>query len=320
MKDRGAPARLGPGGRLAAGLLSFLAGIWPSPLAGHERRFGAAAGSEAYAEQYALDQFMRRVRYGLGLGEDLPPLWGRTVLEVGCGHGGITCYFASIGALPTVGVDLDLGLVGYGRRLRARIEGESGRPLPARFVVSDCARLAMRTESVDAVLADNFFEHASDPRAVISELHRVLKPGGLLLVPVFSSIHSKYGPHLKHGLRLPWLNLVFSTPVILAALRARAERRPELWDFYPGLRDDPRELRDVRRHRDLNEITHHAFLDFGRGAGFQVVRFWVHGTRLGRVVQRLWPAAARTGLLEVLSTGAGAVLEKPCSGGGRVGS
>jgi hypothetical protein len=46
-----------------------------------------------------------------------------------------------------------------------------------------------------------------------------------------------------------------------------------------------------------------------------VTVFRVHATPLGRLVTKLQPRLERTKLLDVLSTGAGAVLRKPPSSG-----
>ena len=93
-------------------------------------------------------------------------------------------------------------------------------------------------------------------------------------------------------------------------LKAEAVGRPELLDYYPGLRGDPQTFADVRRYRDLNSITHEEFQKMAAELGFELKAFKVHATRVGRWLRKAVPALRHTSVLEVFSTGAGAVLVK----------
>lgn len=48
-------------------------------------------------------------------------------------------------------------------------------------LVADCHRIPLRTASVEAVICTAVLEHVYCPALVIREIHRVLKPGGLLI-------------------------------------------------------------------------------------------------------------------------------------------
>lgn len=278
-------------------------------MARQNARFGASPGTEAYERAYARRQFMQRVSGGIGI-DGLPNIWGLDVLEIGCGHGGITCYLAAVGARTAVGIDLNERHIAYGRELLAELERATGRTLPARFELMNAAQLSFESDSFDMVMADNLFEHVDPFTTVLREIHRVLRPGGVLLVPAFSGIHSKYGLHLKHGLKLPWANLLFSESTIIDVMKKQAAERPELYDLYPGLRGAPREVRDLRRHRDLNGITHSEFLFEANRAGFDLVQFAPRGTVTGRLLFKIAPPLQKTKLGEVLSISATALLRK----------
>lgn len=291
--------------------LSALASVWPDPAAKRKARYGIDDPTDPeYLRRYAVEQYMGKVSYGVQMGTLLPPLWGKEVLEIGCGHGGITCYFASVGARRALGVDVNEQSIAFAHELAAHIAETSGRPLPAEFQLMDGTKLDLEDASFDVVIADNFLEHVHDPQALLHEVHRILRNDGHFVVPVFSSIVSKWGLHLKHGLRLPWANLVFSEPAIVEALRKQAELRPELYDAYPGLRGQPERIRDVRKHKDLNDITYGEFRRLAAEAGFKVKHFHVHTTPVGKVVRKLIPRVRNTKVEDVLSTGAAALLVK----------
>jgi SAM-dependent methyltransferase len=49
-------------------------------------------------------------------------------------------------------------------------------------IVGNAAQLPLQSASIDLVLCTQMLEYAPDPRQVIAEIHRVLKPSGLLLL------------------------------------------------------------------------------------------------------------------------------------------
>lgn len=299
--------------RIGAAILDTLGDLFPGPAAAREERIGARPGTPEWGRAYARDQFMYKIRHGSLLASAQPPLIGLDVLEIGCGHGGITCYFASVGARRAVGIDLELTHVQYGRELAAELGAAGGRALPVEFLEMDAGSMSFADSTFDVVVAENAFEHFSDPGAVMRESFRVLRPGGMLLVPVFSSLKSKYGLHLKRGLRVPWANLVFREAAIVEAVRRRAARDPSLGATYPGLARGATTVRDLRRHKDLNDITYSRFREIAQECGFVVESFRVHRTVIGRIAERLVRRPLPGELDDVLSTGAGAVLRKPTS-------
>jgi SAM-dependent methyltransferase len=48
-------------------------------------------------------------------------------------------------------------------------------------VIADATRIPMQNESVDAVFTRTFLEHVPDPNAVIREIFRVVRPGGVII-------------------------------------------------------------------------------------------------------------------------------------------
>jgi SAM-dependent methyltransferase len=112
---------------------------------------------------------------------------GGRLLEVGCGDAPYRALFASR----------------VERYVASDLEASPGRV----DVVTDGGHLGFRSDSFDSVLCTQVLEHVPDPLRVLSEVRRVLRPGGLALltVPLNSGIHR--APHdyfrfTEHGLRV----------------------------------------------------------------------------------------------------------------------
>jgi SAM-dependent methyltransferase len=100
------------------------------------------------------------------------PLAGLDVLEVGCGHGELTMFLLEAGARVT-GLDISAGMVELARRRTARFSKE-GR---AEFVVAPAEKTGLAAESFDVVIGKLVLHHL-DLRLAISEVERLLRPGG----------------------------------------------------------------------------------------------------------------------------------------------
>jgi len=127
------------------------------------RRFGY---DPEVSVQYVLEQAM--------------PLRGR-VLDIGTGKGRFVIPLGRQVASVTT-VDVSAEEQRYAR-LEATYAGVADR---IRFVILDARFLPWPAASFDAVLSWNVFHHLDDPERVFSEMLRVLKPGGKLVLADFS--------------------------------------------------------------------------------------------------------------------------------------
>ncbi len=104
-------------------------------------------------------------------------LMGRTVLDVGCGSGGVTLHLVERhGAAHATGFDVELPVI-VAARTRAWERGLSQR---VDFVQGPPGRLPFRDESFDVVFSKDAMLHVPDKEALFADLWRVLKPGGHL--------------------------------------------------------------------------------------------------------------------------------------------
>ena len=103
---------------------------------------------------------------------------GDRVLDAGCGVGGTSCWLAEYRGALVTGVTLVAGQV---ERARA-IAAERGIAHLATFEVADYSHLPYDDASFDVVWAQESLCHSPDKPATYRELHRVLRPGGRLVV------------------------------------------------------------------------------------------------------------------------------------------
>ena len=97
---------------------------------------------------------------------------GERVLDVGCGEGRFTAELAAAG-VHGVGIDVAEEPL---RRARGAHPGVDVRLIDA------CGPWPLADASFDAVWAGEVIEHVADTAAWLSEVRRVLRPGGRLLV------------------------------------------------------------------------------------------------------------------------------------------
>jgi len=98
------------------------------------------------------------------------------LVDVGCGPGTITVGLARVVAPGEVlGIDVSPAMIERARAL-AKEQGIAH----IRFEVGQAEELPVADETFDAALEHNLLEHVADPLRVLREIHRVLKPSGVI--------------------------------------------------------------------------------------------------------------------------------------------
>jgi ubiquinone/menaquinone biosynthesis C-methylase UbiE len=99
---------------------------------------------------------------------------GDTVLDCGCGMGVYMMMMNRLRDVKIVGVDGDVG----------RLEWAEREGVAAQLSRVDIHKLPFADGSFDKVLMSEVLEHMADDRIAMSEVFRVLKPGGVLALSV----------------------------------------------------------------------------------------------------------------------------------------
>lgn len=104
-----------------------------------------------------------------------PPLKEKTVLEVGCGAGDFAIHLAGEAAEVTA-VDFSPVAVSLAREKARRHHATVA------FEVADAGDLPFADGSFSAVFSCECLEHVPSPPRALAEMHRVLRPGGSLVL------------------------------------------------------------------------------------------------------------------------------------------
>jgi ubiquinone/menaquinone biosynthesis C-methylase UbiE len=103
------------------------------------------------------------------------PVPGGRALEIGCGVGnGVQVIFDLFGAASVDAFDLDPRMLSRARR---RLAARGSR---VSLWIGDASAIAAPDASYDAVFDFGIIHHVPGWRAALSEIHRVLRPGGRL--------------------------------------------------------------------------------------------------------------------------------------------
>jgi len=134
-------------------------------------------------------------RYRVAMAEADGLFKGESLLDIGCGNGSQTEFFARHIA-RCVGIDLQVSrLAGFKRELRER-------GISNTFMIGASAdHLPFKDKSFAFVTCFEVLEHVPDESKTLQEIWRILRPGGSLIV----SVPHRWWVFETHGAELPLL-------------------------------------------------------------------------------------------------------------------
>jgi SAM-dependent methyltransferase len=208
------------------------------------------------------------------------------LLEVGCGAGDYLDLMRALGWKRVVGVDLSPSAVTQAR---------DGLGLEA--YCGELASVGLETSSFDAVSLSHTLEHIGDPRSLLHEIRRVLKPGGRLAiaVPNIEALSSRVFKRCWVGLDVPRHLLDFSLPS-LRHLLERAGFVIEAIHTSPGGGYEVALFSHSRHSGDPRVVytdSEHRFSIVRRARAFTMAVIEAFGCALGRPLGEEVMVAAR---------------------------
>ncbi len=201
-------------------------------------------GRKSYA-QWQYEKGRDTVRFFLDRYTEEDMFRDKRVCDVGCGAGGKSLYYASLGAKHVTGLDV---LEKYGPQANA-LAASLGLDDRFTFLCRDAADTGLPDGSFDTIVMNDAMEHVSDPAGVLRECARLLKPGGRLFVN-FPPYYHPYGAHLSDRIGVPWVQVFFSERTLIAVYERLCRDLP-----------DGQERVDFRISRDENGEKYFSYVN-----------------------------------------------------------
>jgi len=174
-----------PDGMMAGGVLAAVrerySAVAEQPAAGHGFPVGRAFAEAVGYPPSLLDTLPDAATAFAGVACPVPHaglISGESVVDLGCGSG-LDSLFAArfVGPIGHVlGVDFVPAMIARAQRVIAEAGAEN---VEARL--ADAGALPVESKSIDAVIVNGIFNLNPDKRALLSEVFRVLRPGGRLV-------------------------------------------------------------------------------------------------------------------------------------------
>lgn len=162
----------------------------------------------------------------------------KVVLDIGCGAGGKTVYYASLGVEKIYGLEI---LEKY--KVEAEeIAVKKGYADRFTFVCADAAHMEFESDFFDTIIMNDAMEHVDEPLAVLNECYRVLKPQGRLYLN-FPPYNHPFGAHLSDAIGIPWVHCFFGDQTLIKVYK----------DLVSGLPDGKQRIQFRISKRENNE-------------------------------------------------------------------
>lgn len=138
------------------------------------------------------------------------PRAGQTVLDLAAGTGSSSIAFAKPG-VKVIATDFSEGMLAEGRRRHPQLD----------FRFADATKLPFEKQSVDAVTISFGLRNVVDVPKALSEMFRVLKPGGRVVICEFSKVTLPVFKQLY----------IFYLTKLLPRLSSLASKTPEAYTY-----------------------------------------------------------------------------------------
>ena len=174
---------------------------------------------------YAMWQFEKgedTIKNYLGFSDKKDMFEGKTVLDIGCGAGGKSLYYITLGAKHVYGVDV----VESYKEESEKLAADLGLSDKFTFIHADAKKLPYPDNSFDTIIMNDAMEHVGDPEGVLKEVLRVLTKGGRVYIN-FPPYNHPFGAHLSDAINIPWVHLFFSEKTLIRDYKELVKDLPD---------------------------------------------------------------------------------------------
>lgn len=174
---------------------------------------------------YAMWQYQRggeTIKFYLDKTTTKQMFEGKTVLDIGCGAGGKTLYYASLGVTKIYGMDVVERYEAEAKKLAKETKNED----KFTFLLGDAAKTKFSDNSFDTIIMNDAMEHVDNPEGVLLECYRILKKGGRLYIN-FPPYNHPFGAHLSDVIAIPWVHLFFSDKTLIKVYKDLVKDKPD---------------------------------------------------------------------------------------------
>jgi ubiquinone/menaquinone biosynthesis C-methylase UbiE len=166
--------------------------------------FDAIAARASWEKLYS--EKPNRINYGFitrqrAVEEMIGPYAKGKVLDLGCGSGDLSVFYAKKGA-DYIGVDLSSKMIERANKNYANLVQQK----KAVFQVGDCENLPFQDGEFDALSAVALIEYLPDPSKALDEMARITKKGGIVLL---SAPHKNCVNNYIRSAMAPFRNFFF---------------------------------------------------------------------------------------------------------------
>lgn len=178
---------------------------------------------------------------------------GKIVLDLGSGLGQYSAAILEFNPISVIGVECQPSKIEFAQK-----RWESSK---LEFREGFAEQIPAQDSSVDFVFSHTVFEHIRDLKAALFECHRVLAPGGLLLIG-FNHIHHRGGHHLFPYIRFPWPLGIVSEKNLCRYWSDRLMR--DMKDGLMGFYGDAKPIQTLSEGGEihLNKVAEAEFVQF----------------------------------------------------------
>ncbi|WP_126428025.1 class I SAM-dependent methyltransferase [Brevibacillus marinus] len=203
---------------LASSVLLAVNKLFPLPV----HPFNLANDGKMTYTEWQFQKGEQTIQFFLPYHSQQQMFTGKTVLDIGCGGGGKTCYYATFAPNEIIGIDIVPHYAEEGNAF-ARAKGLAD---VARFMTADASAMPFAANTFDTIIMNDAMEHVANPEATLAECFRVLKPGGHLYIN-FPPYYHPYGAHLSDAIGIPWVHSLFSEKTLIEAYKRLVEPLPD---------------------------------------------------------------------------------------------